>query len=71
MKSHTKKELLDAQTSGKKLWKLNTGNDGEDDILIGEKAEVIADIRSYYEIENIPDDWTLTEIDYSVGDELL
>ena len=69
MKSYTKKELIDAQKTGQKLWKLDTVNSGEDDILIGEQEDIIEDICHYHEIDFLPENWTLTKIDYPVEDE--
>jgi len=54
-KSHTKKDLIEAQKKGEKLWSLDTGNDGEDDVLIGEKEDVIQEILYFHDIgTNVP-----------------
>jgi len=65
-RSHSKKEIQEAQKHGKKIWMLDTGTYGEDDMLIGEKEEVFGDILCYYEIEKLPDGWTLEEIDWEI-----
>ena len=49
-----------------KLWKLDTGTLGDDDILAGEKDEVIRDILDYYEETEWPAEWSLTEVDWEL-----
>lgn len=62
LKSHTKEQILNAYQNGEPVWELDTGNDGEDDTLIGFKEEVIFDILSYYEMDEMPKYWTITQI---------
>lgn len=62
LKSHTKEQILNAYQNGKSIWELDTGNDGEDDTLIGSKEEVIFDILSYCEMDEMPNYWTITQI---------
>ena len=66
MKSYTKAQLKKFQKSGMKLWKLDTGTLGDDDILAGEKEEVIRDILDYYEETEWPAEWSLTEVDWEI-----
>ena len=66
MKSYTRKQLKKLQRSGRKLWKLDTGTLGDDDILEGEKEEVIRDILDYYEETEWPAEWSLTEVDWEL-----
>ena len=66
MKSYTRKQLKKLQRSGRKLWKLETGTLGDDDILEGEKEEVIQDVLNYYEESKWPAEWSLTEVDWEL-----
>ena len=66
MKSYTRKQLKKLQRSGRKLWKLETGTLGDDDILEGEKSAVIQDILDYYEETEWPAEWSLTEVDWEL-----
>ena len=44
-------------------YKLDTGNSGNDEILVGDSiAEVTQDVLSYHEIDQLPEDWTIEEI---------
>jgi hypothetical protein len=67
-KSHSKEEILKALSEGKKLFVLDTGSAGEDDILIAEHGEgredVLADVLAHHEMAELPEDWYLEEIDY-------
>ena len=66
-KSHTKKDIIKAQKKGKKIWSLDTGNDGEDDMLIGEREDVIQDILYYHhDIESMPEHWELDLVDWEI-----
>ncbi|KKN09857.1 hypothetical protein LCGC14_1042280 [marine sediment metagenome] len=59
-KSHTKEEITQALKDGKEVWRLDTGNSGEDDMLIGTHDEVVADILHHHELDTLPEGWTLT-----------
>ena len=62
-RSHTKDEITKAiaQNPALNVYELDTGNDGEDDILIGETEEgVVADICAHFDMEALPPHWTLT-----------
>ena len=58
-KSHTEEECIEAFQKGEKVWDLDTGNDGEDDVLIGEGEQIIADILNYHELTELPPHWEL------------
>jgi hypothetical protein len=62
-KSHTNDELRQALRSGKRLWELDTGSAGEDDILIAEPAEnrddLLSTVLSHFERTELPPRWTL------------
>ena len=46
-----------------KQWKLDTGNDGEDEILYGETVEeIIDDILHYQDLARLPDHWSIEEV---------
>ena len=66
MKSYTLAQLKKFQKSGMKLWKLETGTLGDDDILAGEKEEVIQDVLNYYEETEWPAEWSLVEVDWEL-----
>lgn len=64
MRSHSLAQLRAARAEGNKLFILDTGEDGEDDVLYGtNQLEVEADIRFYLDNE-IPEHWTLREISW-------
>ena len=64
LKSHSEEEIRAAIARGEKVFALDTGNDGEDDTLIGNKEECLADILRHHEIDELPDRWTLIEVDW-------
>lgn len=74
IKSHSEEEIETALASGREVWALDTGNDGEDDTLIGSYSEVERDVLHYYTIlhdlptepEALPAHWTLQRVDLSV-----
>ena len=62
-RSHAKTEVLEALKKGEKVWRLDTGNFGEDDVLIGgTMEEALADVLSHHELAELPEDWEITEI---------
>ena len=62
-RSHTKEEIIEALKQGKKAFALDTGNFGEDDVLIGEtRNDVLADVLSHHELAELPEGWELREI---------
>ncbi len=63
-KSHTLAELL-ARKPGEKIFRLETCNDGENDLLIGESIdEIIRDLAHHHDWDTheLPSGWTLVEI---------
>lgn len=75
-RSHTKKQVLDAQKAGKHIFYLDTFGSGEDDILIAESdtknaawEEVCDDVLSYYNLDTFPTNWKLELIDYKLEDD--
>jgi len=70
-KSHTKETVMNAQKNGLEIYELDTGADGNDDMLIAEKGEtsqdLLIDILNYYEIPELPDHWSLALVDYDVS----
>ena len=63
-KSHTDSEIERALKKGIPVWKLDTGTDGEDDVLIGEIESVRAEILGFHELEEMREDWTLERVDW-------
>ena len=62
-RSHTKEEVIEALKQGKKVFALDTGNYGEDDVLIGgTMEEALADVLSHQEWAELPEGWELREI---------
>jgi len=59
-RSHTEEEVRDAVAKGTQVWALDTGADGEDDVLIGSREEVFQDICSLHDSSEFPPHWTLT-----------
>ncbi len=60
-KSYTKAELVVALKNGETLWELDTGNDGEDDILVGKKGDIELDLCNFHNVEELPDHWELRD----------
>jgi len=58
-RSHTVEEIRDAVAKGAQVWALDTGPDGEDDVLIGSREDVFQDICSFHDIIEFPDHWSL------------
>jgi len=62
-KSHTKEEVKEACLKGMKVYELDTGNDGEDDILVGyNDQDVLIDVFNHFEFEELPDHWAIREL---------
>jgi hypothetical protein len=61
-RSHTKDRIDEALCNGEEVWELDTGNDGEDDVLIGSRSAVVFDLCSYYEVDELPAHWTLRRL---------
>ena len=62
-RSHAKEEVIEALKQGKKVFALDTGNYGEDDVLIGGTLEeALADVLSHHELAELPEGWEITEI---------
>lgn len=59
-RSHTEEEIRDAITKGAQVWALDTGSDGENDVLIGSREEVFQDICSFHDVTELPPHWSLT-----------
>ena len=58
-RSHTEEAIAAALRSGEQVWVLCTASRDEDDHLIGEYAEVLADVLHHYDIDELPADWSL------------
>ncbi len=61
-KSHLETKIKEALKNGIEVWELDSRNAGEDDVLIGTKEEVIADICAHLEIERLPKEWKLDKV---------
>jgi hypothetical protein len=58
-RSHTLEEIREAIARGAQVWALDTGPDGEDDVLIGSREDVFQDICSFHDISELPPHWSL------------
>jgi len=58
-RSHTGGEIRDALARGAQVWVLDTGPDGEDDVLIGSREDVFQDVCSFHELGELPPHWSL------------
>ena len=58
-RSHTEEAIAAALRSGEQVWVLCTAYRDEDDHLIGEYAEVLADVLHHYDMDELPADWSL------------
>lgn len=45
-------------------YKLDTGNDGYDEILDGTREECEVDVLHHHDLDELPEHWTLTLIDW-------
>jgi len=43
-------------------WQLDTGTDGEDDVLLGTREDVEADILHHHDLDEMPSNWTLARL---------
>jgi hypothetical protein len=66
-RSHTEKEIRDAIAKGAQVWVLDTGPDGEDDVLIGSREDVFQDICSFHDTSEFPAHWHLEPFDEYYG----
>lgn len=70
-KSHTKEEILKAQKKGKTILRLDTDT-GDDDMLIMENTETVADIKgdimNHHESDHWPEKWSLEIVDYQLDE---
>ena len=63
MRSHTE-EKIQTRPAGTKVFRLDTGNDGEDDVLLGASREdVLRDVLYHHEIKELPEHWELEELE--------
>lgn len=69
-KSYTEEEIKEALEAGKQVWELDSGNAGEDDVLIGTKKEVINDLCACLEVEELPEGWDLYKVASSIRPEI-
>jgi len=58
-RSHSREEIRDAIARGAAVWVLDTGPDGEDDVLIGNREAVFRTICSFNDITELPPHWHL------------
>ena len=61
-RNRTEAEVTAALLRGEQVWALDTANCGEDDHLIGEHAEVLADVLHHHELDDLPADWSLDRV---------
>lgn len=61
-KSHEIKEILKALIDGEHICRLDSGSSGEDDLLIGTAHEVDVDVCAHFDLEEIPEDWKITDV---------
>ncbi len=66
-RSHTKQEIRDAVARGAQVWVLDTGSDGEDDILIGNREDVFQDICAFHQISELLPRWNLKPFQENVS----
>ena len=70
-RSHTQEEVRAAQKAGKRIFILDTGNDGQDDVFIGEEGDtsesLLLETRMFYEkTEEETSGWTCEEVDFKI-----
>ncbi len=63
LKSHTVAELRQAVADDYRLYALDTGSDGEDDVLFGmDYDEAHSDVVFYHDLDEWPSGWILREV---------
>ena len=62
LRSHTYEEIIAAFDRGDMVWALDTGNDGEDDVLLGTLEEVELDLLHHFDLQEMPVHWTLEQL---------
>jgi len=63
LKSYSKEKIKQALSRGEPVFELDTGTSGEDDVLTGTRAECLADICAYHEVDELPKGWTLRQVE--------
>lgn len=58
-RSHTEEDIRNAIAKSAQVWALDTGPDGEDDVLIGSREDVFQDICSFNDVSELPRHWHL------------
>lgn len=61
-RSHPRRAIMLALRCGWRAWRLDTGNDGSDDVLLGERDEVVADLLAHHGLDSLPETWSLEEV---------
>ena len=60
-------DIRKAQKEGKSIYHLDTNGFGEDVYLISDNhRDALSDVLSYYDIEELPEDWSLDLVDYNI-----
>ena len=60
-------DIRKAQKEGKSIYYLDTNGFGEDTYLISDNyKDALSDVLSYYDIEELPEDWSLDLVDYNI-----
>ena len=63
LRSWTDDEIIAAYKNGKKIFVLDTGTAGQDDILIGNTYQnVLVDVLDNEEVSELPKGWNIEEI---------
>jgi len=63
LRSHTIPELWAALSESYRLYELDTGSSGGDDVLCGsDQTEIAHDVMFYHGLDEWPTDWTITQI---------
>ena len=50
-RSHSEDDVEEALHSGEKVWGLDTEGAGDDDVLIGERADVLSDVAFFFAMD--------------------
>ena len=62
-RSHASDDIFSAWKRGKAVFRLHTGNAGEDDVLLADDAEEAKrDVLAHFEKEELPADWEIETI---------
>jgi hypothetical protein len=62
--SHSQSQIIEHAQRGENIWILKTRD--VVDTLVGDKDQVVEDIKTHFELSDFPHDWILTQVRFTV-----